>query len=183
MVVPLSSSYVKNVTLLKCWCDLQLVFYYQKISNFFRRKKCRLCPDRGIDHFGITVGLMLMHAQYTSRGNKTQRLPGKWRQRQLPFHYDVIPTSHLSPQNGSPAVIQKRSTVPLSGYIPRVLTRVLKWWVPGLTTFENGESHQVLVSPSESKSTWWVLTFKHSPFTRSPLMQRLINSLYIVHAI
>ena len=31
---------------------------------------------------------------------------------------------------------------------PRVLTRVLKWWVPGLTTFENGESHQILVSPN-----------------------------------
>ena len=29
----------------------------------------------------------------------------------------------------------------------RVLTKVLKWWVPGLITFENGESHQILVSP------------------------------------
>ena len=30
----------------------------------------------------------------------------------------------------------------------RVLTKVLKWWVPGLITFENGESHQILVSPN-----------------------------------
>ena len=30
----------------------------------------------------------------------------------------------------------------------RVLTRVLKWWVPGLIIFENGESHQILVSPN-----------------------------------
>ena len=33
-------------------------------------------------------------------------------------------------------------------FTSRVLTRVLKWWVPGLTTFENGESHHILVSPS-----------------------------------
>ena len=49
------TSYVKNVTLLKYWCDLQLVFYYPKISNFLWRKNEAhytpigvLYPDRGI---------------------------------------------------------------------------------------------------------------------------------------
>ena len=69
-----------------------------------------------IDRFGITAGLTLIHAQYTSRGDKTQRLPAKWRQRQSPFHYDVIPTSHLSPENASPAVIPKRSYLFGCGY-------------------------------------------------------------------
>ena len=32
------SSYVKNVTLLKYWCNLQLVFYYLKISTFCEEK-------------------------------------------------------------------------------------------------------------------------------------------------
>ena len=31
---------------------------------------------QSIDHFGITAGLTLMHAQYTSRGDQT-RLPAK----------------------------------------------------------------------------------------------------------
>ena len=43
-----------------------------------------------IDRFRITVGLTLIHAQYTSRGDKTQSLPVKWRQRHSLFHYDVI---------------------------------------------------------------------------------------------
>ena len=30
-----------------------------------------------IDCFWITAGLTLIHAQYTSRGDKTQRLPAK----------------------------------------------------------------------------------------------------------
>ena len=51
-----------------------------------------------------------------------------------------------------PSLIKKHTTF-------RVLTRILERRVPGLTTFENGESHQILVSPSESRSTWWVLTF------------------------
>ena len=65
-----------------------------------------------IDRFRITAGLAFIHAQWTSRGDKTQRLPAKWRQRKSPVHYDVIPTSHLSPQNASPAVIPKRSIQP-----------------------------------------------------------------------
>ena len=32
---------------------------------------------KSIDRFGITAGLTLIHAQYTSRGDKTQRLPAK----------------------------------------------------------------------------------------------------------
>ena len=60
----------------------------------------------------------------------------------------------------------------------RVLTRILERWVPGLTTFENGESHQILVSPSESHilhdESW---LFMHNPFTQSPVMKRLFNSL------
>ena len=30
-----------------------------------------------IDRVGITAGLSLIHAQYTSRGDKTQRLPAE----------------------------------------------------------------------------------------------------------
>ena len=42
------SSYVKNVTLLKYWWDLQLIFYYLKISNFLWRKNAAYYTPIGV---------------------------------------------------------------------------------------------------------------------------------------
>ena len=64
----------------------------------------------------------------------------------------------------------------------RVLTRVLKWWVPGLITFENGESHQILVSPNPKMMS---PDFSYNkPLSESLIFHKsLVYSLLILHAV
>ena len=61
-------------------------------------------------------------------------------------------------------------------YTCRVLTKVLKWWVPGLITFENGESNQILVSPNPKMMSPDFLYNK-------PLSESLIFHKTWVHAV
>ena len=55
---------------------------------------------------------------------------------------------YASSSNVAEKVNHGKRMNPTIDFWGRVLTKVLKWWVPGLITFENGESHQILVSPN-----------------------------------
>ena len=80
------------------------------------------------------------------------------------------------------SIILHLNIISLSDYLIRVLTRVLKWWVPGLITFENGESHQILVSPNP-KMMSPDLSY-NKPLSESLIFHKsLVYSLLILHAV